>query len=82
MGADMPETPEEQIRKRVIGMIEPSFSEDVWSNPDPFVHRKIPIQDFTPYLLVKMLERLESIETTLDSMNSSMTDFWNSKYNS
>ena len=43
---------------------------------------KLPIQDFTPYLLVKMLERLESIEASLDSINSSMTDFWNSKYNS
>ncbi len=59
----MPETPEEQIRKRII---EPSESEMV----SPTHPGGIPIQDFTPYLLVKILERLESIETTLDSINN------------
>ena len=71
----MPETPEEQIREKVI-----EISESDWNSP---VHPSgVPIQDMTPYLLVKILERLEMIEASLDSLNSSMTDFWNSKYNS
>jgi len=73
--ADMPETSEEMIRKHIIELSESAMSSPV---PTP----GISVQDFTPYLLLKMLERLESIEETLDILNGSITDFWNSKYNS
>lgn len=59
----MPETPEEQIRKQVLEISESGV--DI-----PGYLSDIPIQDFTPYLLIKILERLEAIETSLDSINS------------
>lgn len=70
----MPETPEEQIRKLIIESSESGVN-------IPGYLSDIPIQDFTPYLLIKILEHLEVIEASLDSINSSMSDFWNSKYN-
>jgi len=78
----MPETPEEQIRKQVTELVEESFSPEEQPIHNLLQRTGIPIQDFTPYLLLKMLERLESIEETLDILNGSITDLWNSKYNS
>lgn len=71
----MPETTEEQLRRQLK-----ELSESAWDNTSFGVG--LSVQDFTPYLLVKILERLESIEASLEGINSSMTDFWNSKYNS
>ncbi len=73
----MPETSEEMIRKQMIELVESSFEEQMKGN-----HPGIVVGDYVPYLLLKMLERLESIEETLDILNGSITDFWNSKYNS
>ena len=71
----MEETPEEQLRKRVLELSESEIQSPVHPSG-------VSIQEFMPYLLIKILERLEAIEASLDSINSSITDFWNSKYNS
>jgi hypothetical protein len=61
-GVVMPETPEEQIRERIIELPE----SEIISSTHP---GGISVQDFTPYLLIKMLERLEAIEASLKSID-------------
>ncbi len=68
----MSETPEQTVRRRITVLIE-TVVQDTTSG--------IPVTDFTPYLLVKVLEQLEFMNAKLTSIESSLTDFWNSRYN-
>lgn len=64
------DTPEQALRKRLIRMVEEANGVD-----------DVTLVFVTPYLLVKVLERLESIEGSLSAVDQNVRDFWNSRYN-